>query len=163
MGFWGGAWEVTKFAGKVAAIGTAGAVIVATGGAAAPLIGAGVYASGKIVKKIGEECDCEFIENLGDFTEDVGIDALTGGLVNFGTQTAGHLAAREIAKNGRRMTTGARILIKTGQTIKIGGKLYTFYEETKEQIECIARIYHGDHKGDGINYDSNCPICKGVF
>ena len=44
-------WEVTKFSGRVVAVGAAGAAIVSTGGLAAPAIGASVYCIGKSVKK----------------------------------------------------------------------------------------------------------------
>ncbi|KAG9293133.1 hypothetical protein G9A89_016495 [Geosiphon pyriformis] len=139
MGFWGGVWEVVKFGGRVVVVGTAGAVIVSTGGLAAPIIGVGVYAGGKAVKKVGEKCDCKFIEEVGDFVEDVGLDGLTGGIFNLGTQTAGKLAAREIARHGRRMTNGAKLLIKIGQTIKIGSKVYKVCNNNLEEIEFITK------------------------
>lgn len=161
-GFWDDfgnvTWEVTKFTGRVVAVGTAGAAIVATGGVAAPLIGGGVYLGGKTVKKIAQSCDNEFFEDLGDFVEDVGLDGLTGGL----TKAAGGLAAREIARHGYRMTNGAKLLIESGKVIKIGNKAYSKYNSTVEKIELLARTYHGKHKSR-TNYDSDCPICRGDF
>ncbi|KAG9293127.1 hypothetical protein G9A89_016489 [Geosiphon pyriformis] len=156
MGF----WEVVKFGGRVVIVGTAGAVIVSTGGLAAPIIGVGVYAGGKAVKKIGEKCDCGFIEEVGDFVEDVGLDGLTGGLLNAGTQTAVRLTARGIARHGRRIIKGAKLLIKIGQTIKIGSKVYRVCNDNLDEIERVVRYYHGHHKGEGRSYDSDCPICQ---
>ncbi|RIA83191.1 hypothetical protein C1645_834198 [Glomus cerebriforme] len=63
-----------------------------------------------------------------DFIEDVGID-LTGGLFSLRTQTAGHLAAKEIAQNGRRMIDEAIALISAG---KIGKITYDIYGEMKK-------------------------------
>lgn len=156
-GAWGFTKEVGKFAVKAGAVAGAGAMIVSTGGAAAPIIGGATYLIGKGIKKIGEEEDVDVLEDIGDFIEDVGLDGLTGGIFNFGTKTAGHLAAREIAKNGKRMTTGAKVLIGIGKTIKIGSQIYEFHEN----IEHIARGYHGSHKERGFYYDDNCPICRG--
>jgi hypothetical protein len=153
-------WEVTKFAGKVATVGAAGATIAATGGLAAPLIGASVYVGGKVVKKIGEECDCKFVEGLGDFVEDVGLDGLTGGAFSLGTKACGYLAAKEIAIHGRKMTYSAKVLIGAGKAIKIGSKVYDIYDHTKEEIEACAIAYHGAHKRR-TSYKSNCPICRG--
>nr|CAG8456282.1 2746_t:CDS:1 [Entrophospora candida] len=172
MGFWddvgevfeavgGATWEVTKFTGKVVATGAAATAIISTGGLAAPVIGAGVWLGGKAVEEIGRDCDCEFVEGLGDFIGDVGFDGLTGGLIGAGTKAAGHLAAREIARNGRKMTNGAKVLINTGRAIKIGGDIYNTYGNTKEEIEYHARVYHGAHKGTGRSYDGDCPICRG--
>lgn len=144
-----GVWEVIKFSGRVAIVGVAGAAIASTGGLAAPVIGGLVYGGGKLVKTIGKECDCKFIEDLGDFTEDVGIDAFTCGMLKFGTKTFGQLAAKEIAKNGRKMTTTAKILINTGKTIKIGGKVYNIYGKGQEEIKRLYKYLHGYHKGEG--------------
>jgi hypothetical protein len=141
-------------------VGAAGAAIVSTGGMAAPLIGAGVYAGGKIIKEAAKDCNSEFFQGVGDFVEDVGIDGLTGGLFSLGTKTAGSLAAREIARHGRKVTNGARVLIRAGKTVKIGKKVYDIYDHTMNEIEYYATIYHGSHKSRA-SYDSDCPICRG--
>jgi hypothetical protein len=56
--------EVTKFIGKVAISTVAAGSILATGGAAAPVVLGGVAAAtgGKIAKEAGKELDCEFLE-----------------------------------------------------------------------------------------------------
>ncbi|MCE8163749.1 MAG: hypothetical protein I3273_05810 [Candidatus Moeniiplasma glomeromycotorum] len=162
MGFWRGVWEVTKFTGKVAVVGTVGAAIVSTGGLAAPLIGGGTYLVGKGIKEIAKEEESEFWEGAGDLIEDIGLDGLTGGLFNLGTQTAGHLAAKEIAKNGRKMTNGTKLLIRTGQTIKIGKRVYKVCDKNLEDVKHALYFYHGLHKDKGSSYDSDCPICRGI-
>jgi hypothetical protein len=56
--------EVVKVVSKTAiSIGAAGAIL-ATGGAAAPVVLGGVAAGvgGKIAKEVGKEIDCEFLE-----------------------------------------------------------------------------------------------------
>ncbi|RIB09617.1 hypothetical protein C2G38_2044168 [Gigaspora rosea] len=108
-----------------------------------------VYAGGKVVQEIRKECNCEFFENLRDFTEDIGLNGLTGGLFNLGTQIAGHLAAREIARHGRKMINDAKVLIRVDQTIKVGSKVYATYEDTKEKIGYIVSTCHGHHKARG--------------
>ncbi|CAG8724382.1 uncharacterized protein OCT59_023984 [Rhizophagus irregularis] len=162
MGFWRGVGEVLKFTGKVAVVGTVGGLIVSTGGLAAPLIGGGTYFIGKGIKEIAKEEGSEFWEGTGDLIEDIGLDGLTGGLFNFGTQTAGHLAAREIARNGRKMTNGAKILIRVGQTIKIGKRVYEVCDKNLEDVKYALYFYHGLHKEKGNSYDSDCPICREI-
>ncbi len=87
MGFWNDfgdaleiTWEATKevakFAGKITVSTATAGAIVSTVGLAAPLIGSAVLASGKIVEEIGKDCDCEFVEGLGNFIEDVGLTVL---------------------------------------------------------------------------------------
>lgn len=162
-GVWGATKEVAKFTVKTGAVIGAGAAIVSTGGLAAPLIGAGVYAGGKVVKEIAKDCDNEFFEGVGDFVEDVGLDGLTGGLFGLGTSTASSLTAREMFRNGGRITNGAKVFYTINRTIRIGDKIVDIYGKSKNEVEKKIRIYHGYHKGRGNNYDSNCPICNGIF
>ncbi|RIA81065.1 hypothetical protein C1645_837570 [Glomus cerebriforme] len=114
----------------------AGAAIIATGGMATPVIGDLVYGDGKLIKTAAYEYDDEFFEVVGDFIEDVGIDSLTSGLFSLRIQTAGLLAAKEIAQNGR-----------ISHSFNLG---------------CIAIAHHANNKCMEISYN-DCPICEGVL
>ncbi|RIA90623.1 hypothetical protein C1645_737758 [Glomus cerebriforme] len=141
----------------VVAVETAGAAIIATSGMAAPVIGGLVYGGGKL------RYDMELIKDWISLLEVIKtaakecIDGLTGGLFSLGTQTAGHLAAKKIAQNGRRMTDEAIALISPGKTTKIRKITYDIYGETKEAIESVAVAHHASHKCMEISYDNDCP------
>lgn len=172
--------ETAKSVGKVGAkmaITTAasGALVAATGGLGAVVIGGLVVAEGYCVKKIGESINNDTVSLVGDLVFDTGIGTVTGGvfstattsLVSQGTKSIGHKAAQEIAKNGRQMTEGARLLISCGKTmaelandLRMLEKAYDFGSAT---YEVTSYTYHGKHKDLGYDYKSDCPVCKGNF
>src|SRR2546421_11427620 len=84
MGFWDSPFgEVLKFGGKVAVSTLAAGSIVASDGATVPLLsatGATGYATGKVVKIVGKECDCELLEWVGETVSDTGVGVFTGGV-----------------------------------------------------------------------------------
>jgi hypothetical protein len=161
-GVWGATKEVAKFTARTGAVVGAGAAIVATGGVAAPLIGGGTYLIGKGLKKMGEDGD-DTLESVGGFIKDVGFDGLTGGLFGLGSSVTNSLAAREMARHGGRLTNGAKVFFTANRVIRIGDKFVDIYGKSKEEVEEKIRIYHGQHKGRGISYDSKCPLCNGDF
>ncbi|CAG8575501.1 9231_t:CDS:2 [Acaulospora morrowiae] len=120
-GFGNVAFEVAKFAGKATVTTAAGASIVATGGLAAPLIGASFYVVGKLVKGISKDYDNKILENVGDLVEDVGINSVTGGIFSLGT---GIQAVKEIVNHGQEVVDGVKVIINASETIQVGGKVY---------------------------------------
>jgi hypothetical protein len=156
----------------------AGALVAATGGVGAIAIGGLVAAEGYCIKKASENSDNEAVRAIGGFVGDLafdtGIGTVTGGafgtatssLASQGTKSIGHQAAREIAKNGRQMTEGARLLISCGKTLaELANDLRAIekaYGVCSDAYEIVAHNYHGKHKDEGYGYKSDCPVCKGT-
>jgi len=40
---------------------------------------------------------------------------------------------------------------------------YHLGSKSKQALEGFASFYHGTHKGKGVDYESECPICNGNF
>ena len=77
MGFFDDLLDVGAFVGKIALTGAAATVVVATAGTAAPLVGVGMWAGGKVVEEIGKDTDCQFLQTVGSFTKDTGLGSFT--------------------------------------------------------------------------------------
>lgn len=147
-------------------------------------VGGGVwYGSKKIREGLEDAPDGAFAETLKvvfDGTKDGGKSAGISGAANFaigqastslvsrGTQAIGHRAAYEIASHGRRITNGARVLMRTGKVISFGQGLYEAYNQVADDckdldhaIKVACAYFHGKHRDQGRYYDSECPVCKG--
>jgi hypothetical protein len=111
----------------------AAGAIVASGGTAAPLIGAGMWVGGKAVEEIGKETDCQFLRTVGGLTKDTG----------FGSMTGLALADANVVKN----CADAGINIKKLCDIKDKGEVI------------LALRGHTQHRNRGISYDRNCDVC----
>jgi hypothetical protein len=171
--------SITKVVVKTAVSTVAtGALVAATGGLGAIAIGGAVATEGYLIKKASEQSDNEAVRAIGGFVGDLafdtGVGTVTGGafstatssLASQGTKAVGHKAAQEIAKNGRQMTEGARLLISCGKTLaelasdlRAIEKAYGIYSST---YEVAAYNFHGKHKDEGYGYKSDCPVCKGI-
>lgn len=168
--------SVAKVGTKMAVTTVAsGALVAATGGLGAVAIGGLVATEGYLLKKIGEERGNDTISTVGDLVFDTGVGTITGGvfgtattsLASQGTKTIGNKAAQTIAKNGRQVTEGARLLISCGKTmaelandLRVLEKSYDIYCGT---YEVTSFAYHGKHKDLGYGYKSDCPVCQGKF
>lgn len=136
-----GIWEdIGGFVIKTAATTVAAGAIVATGGAAAPLIGAGMWAGGKVAEEIGKETDCQLLRSVGSLTKDTGFGAVTGGLFT------GEGAVTTAVKNGWSLEKVEKI----GKALEIKG----YVDGSREVIE------HNAHRRRGISYDRDCPVCN---
>ena len=96
-----GVVEVGKFAGKVAGGMAVGGAIVATGGAAAPFIGAGVATSGYFFKKAAEQDDCPVVGYLADV-------AMGGGVGVVGSAVMG-AASSSLASKGANLALNSAL------------------------------------------------------
>lgn len=147
--------EAWKTVGKIT-ISTVGAVsIVATGGAAAPIVGTGIAlaAGGKVVKEIGKERDNEFLEWIGDTAMGTGIGTIGGSVAGVGSSSlASHIG--NSAKAGGSVVSG---------TMKTAYGTYELYDKAKDMTEYGLRRDHIKHREKGISYDSDCPVCKGEW
>ena len=140
-----------KFAGN--------AVASAILGPAALPIGTLSWGVGKIGENLCENDQGKaFFKTIGGIGGDVAIGELIGGLVSGTTQFIGHEAAYQIAVNNRQMTSGAKLLINTGKTIKKGKEAWDFYEEIGKPSWQIAK--HILHLDKGITHELNCEICE---
>lgn len=136
-----GIWEdIGGFVIKTAATTVAATAIVATGGAAAPLIGAGMWAGGKVAEEIGKETDCQLLRSVGSFTKDTGFGAVTGGLFT------GEGAVTTAVKNGWSLEKVEKI----NKALTLKG----YVDGSREVIQ------HNDHRKRGISYDRDCPVCN---
>ena len=146
--------EVVKVVGKtVISVGAAGAIL-ATGGAAAPVVlGAALASGGKLAEVAGKELDCEFLEWIGDTASDTGINMLTGSLAGATSSVPNNLA-RHIATATDR---GGPVVAALMRAAKEG---YDNVSEIMGNCEKAARFYHAFHRDDGISYKSDCPICN---
>jgi len=157
-----GALEVVKFGGKVAGGMVVGGAIVATGGAAAPFIGAGVATSGYFFKKAAEQDDCPVVGYLADI-------AMGGGTGVVGSAVVGKAVSNSLASKGAdlalnsALSNGSEELLRVWMYTKAAQTGYHLGGKTKQTLEGFASFYHGAHKGRGIEYESECPICNGNF
>lgn len=139
MGFWDSPiGEVLKFGGKAAIATFATGSIIATGGATAPLLlytGATSFATGQFVKKVGEECNSEVAQWIGDTVSDTGIGVFTGGL----GATSSYLMKTGLNTSG---TKGIN-MIDSGLFIKEGLERYDHYSKVKEKGGYLSSAYHG--------------------
>jgi hypothetical protein len=156
MGFWDSPFgEVLKFGGKVVVSTAVAGSIVASGGATVPLLlatGATGYATGKVVKTVGKECDCELLEWVGETVSDTGVGVFTGGLGS-GADKAIKMAYKIPSTNGANVLTRGSIFTKGGL------ECYDYYSKVTEKGGRFSSAYHGHHKSQGIKYDRNCPTC----
>ena len=139
-GFWGDFFDAGLFVGKTVLIGSAAtAITVATGGAAIP-IGAGMWAGGKVVEKIGKDTDCRLLQSVGGAVGDLGLGTATAGIFT------GVGAVQFATKYG----------LEVWQVEKIG-KIYGYlgHAETTLMME-----KHYKHKNQGISYDRDCRVCN---
>lgn len=136
-GFWD---DFGGFIIKTAATTAAAGAIVATGGTAAPLIGAGMWASGKVAEEVGKGTDNSFLRSVGSFTKDTGFGAITGGLLT------GEGAVRTAIKNGWSLD-------------KVE-KINKFFEIKGYAEGGLAMTRHQKHKDRGISYERGCEICN---
>jgi hypothetical protein len=146
-GFWDEIGSpVTKFLVSAGA----SALIVGTGGAAAPIVltGAALAGGGKIAKEIGKETDCEVLEWIGDTVCDTGIGTLTGSLVGGSSSLASH-----IGNSGKDVSA---VVSGTMRTAKFS---HDVYGKVELGTECTYRVNHRKHQERGISYNPNCPVC----
>jgi hypothetical protein len=132
--------DVGGFIVKTAATTAAAGAIVATGGAAAPLIGAGMWAGGKLAEEIGKDCDNQFLRSVGSFTKDTGFGTMTSGLFT------GEGAVTTAVKNGWSLEKVEKI----NKVMEYRG-----YLENAQAIN-----YHNMHKERGKYYDRDCELCN---
>lgn len=136
-GFWD---EVGGFIIKTAATTVAAGAIVATAGAAAPAIGAGMWLGGKAAEEIGKDANCQFLRSVGSFTKDTGFGSLTG----FASTAEG------VANASVRLGWEVSKVEKFNKLVNIMGYV--------EAGKCVAE--HDRHRSNGISYDRNCEICN---
>lgn len=125
-------------------------------------VGATSWGASKIVIECCENEEIvEFFDCVKEISGDVALGGAISGGLNAGTKLCGNLAASNIAKNGRGMTNGAKVLINAGKTIKKGKIIYNLYDKAKEWGLPVWKIKkHNDHIEEGIEYDSECEVCK---
>ena len=116
----------------------AAGAIVASGGTAAPLIGAGMWVGGKAVEEIGKETDCQFLRTVGGLTKDTG----------FGSMTAIAFADPNFIE--KIASFGIRGAEKTKKT----------YEWLERGIAIGEIKEHFEHKERGTSYKRNCGVCN---
>ncbi len=124
--------EVCKFGGKIFVMRSASMTIVVTSGLSAPLIGASLYVSGKVLEQRGKMDGNKFVESVGNFIKDVGFATLTGGvlgtvsnsLFSRGTKIIGSQAARKISGHEGKITEIAKYLINAGKGVSYVQKGY---------------------------------------
>jgi hypothetical protein len=136
-GFWD---DVAPFVGKTILTTFAAGAVVSTGGAAAPLIGAGMWAGGKAAEEIGKETDSRFLRSIGSFTKDTGFGTITGGLFT------GEGAVQTAVKNGWSLDKVERI-----------NKALAVRDYAQSGV---AICEHNKHRERGISYDRNCELCN---
>jgi hypothetical protein len=136
MGFFDDLLDVGVFFGKIALTGAA--AVIATAGTAAPLVGAGMWAGGKVVEEVGKETDCQFLRAVGSFTKDTGFGSLTGAVLadpNF---------INKLAEAG----------------IKGASKTKMTFEWMERGIALNEAKEHFEHKENGVSYKRNCSVCN---
>jgi hypothetical protein len=172
--------EVAKCVGKMVVSAGVGAAVISTGGIAGPLIGAGLYVNGAMISEGSKTAPSgtlrDIVEVVADGVKDGGLSGAIDGtmsqasnsLASHTTQAVGHRATYEIVSHGRKITNGAKVLMKTGKVISVGQRLYEIYEQEQkkhEDFEIAFKItcysFHGRHRDNGTHYDSECPVCKG--
>lgn len=140
-GFW-------SWAGKVAITTTAGIVL----GPAAIPVGAAVWGGSKIAE---ECCDDEDAKKVFGYIADCGSGTFTGGVVGVAAQGVGAVAGFEkfagLGKNTGNCIASAKHGIKVAGTIEFW---------TSKGFEAKDAAWHVSHKLAGINYDSDCAVCK---
>lgn len=130
-----GIWEdIGGFAIKTVATTVAAGAIIATGGTAAPFIGAGMWAGGKVAEEIGKETDCQLLRSIGSFTKDTGFGAVAG------------LAFSD----AKFISELASVGIDANKLSKI--------KDLAEPTLAIKK--HTAHKNRGISYDRDCEVCN---
>lgn len=140
-GFW-------SWASKVAITTTAGIVL----GPAAIPVGAAVWGGSKIAE---ECCDDEDAKKVFGYIADCGSGTFTGGVVGVAAQGVGAVAGFEkfagLGKNAGNCIASAKHGIKVAGTIEFW---------TSKGFEVKDATWHVSHKLAGINYDSDCAVCK---
>lgn len=136
-GFWG---DVGSFVTKTVVTTVAAGIVVSTAGTAAPLVGAGMWAGGKLAEEIGKDTDNDFLRSVGSLTKDTGFGAITGGLFT------GEGAVRTAAKNGWSLDKVKRI----NRALELKS-----YAEAGSAV-----LEHDRHRERGISYDRNCELCN---
>lgn len=162
-----------SFVGKTVISTVAAGSIIASGGATVPLLlatGATGYGTGKFIKQAAKESDSEFWEWVGDTISDTGVGVFTGGVI--GTSTIGKggkslasALADNAFKKGIRVvgTNGCKVLINTWAYTKMVQYGYEVCGQGKKAWEALFNLLHNKHKNEGINYESECPVCNGTL
>lgn len=155
-----GVVEVGKFGGKVVVGAAVGAAVIATGPISIP-IGATTAAAGYCFKKAAEQDDCPVV---GYFA-----DAVMGGAIG-GTASAivGTASSSLVSKGANlalnsALSNGSEELLRVWIYTKAAQMGYELGSKSKQVLEGFASFYHGTHRGNGIEYESECPICNGNF
>ncbi|CAI2189394.1 10379_t:CDS:1 [Funneliformis geosporum] len=164
MGFW-------SFVGKTVISTVVAGSIIASGGATVPLLlatGATGYAAGKITKEIAKANDSEFWEWVGDTISDTGVGVFTGGVIGTdvigkGSKSLASAFADNALKKGMRVasTNSCKVLINTWAYTKMVQCGYKVCGNGKKAWEALFNLLHNKHKEEGINYESECPVCNG--
>lgn len=155
MGFW-------EFVGKTAATIATGIVL----GPAAIPVGAAVWGVNKVVQ---ETCDDEDVKKifgtLGDIGCGVALGSIGGEILGAAAEGIGSQAAREIARNGGRMTNGAKVLMRTEKVVSVLGEACEAYQDAKDDYDNYYKpiaelIKHQEHRRKGIKYQYDCEVCN---
>ena len=152
------------------------ALVAATGGAGAVVIGGLVAGEGYLLKKVGEESDSKVLEFIVDAVFDTELGTVTGGvlgglvgsnsssLVPQGTKSISKKTAKEIAVNDGKMTHKAASLISFGKTLAETSRevrmVCDAYGLTSDAWEVRCRSLHGEHIDEGQSYKEDCPVCQ---
>ena len=147
--------EIGKTVGKIAVSTVAAGTILATGGAAAPVVLGGVAAGawGKAIKELAKEGHNEFFEWVGDTVCDTGINVLTGSLAGATSSVPNNLARHIATATDRGGPTVAALM----RAAKEG---YDSVSEITDNYGDATRFYHAFHRDNGVSYKSDCPICN---
>jgi len=147
--------EAFKVAGKVViSVGATGAIL-ATGGAAAPIVLGGIAATagGYVTREIARDNDNEFFEWVGDTAFDAGINLLTGSVAGATSSVPNNLARHIATATGRGGPAVALLMRAAKQS-------YDAVSEIMGRGKEASRFYHAYHRDNGISYKSDCPICN---
>ena len=147
--------EVAKIASKtVISVGVAGAVL-ATGGAAAPVVLGGLAAGsgGYLVREIARDNDNEFFEWVGDTAFDTGLGLLTGSLAGPTSSVPNNLA-RHIAKETSKGGPAIAFLMRAAK------EGFDEFSGVVGSYGNASQIYHAIHRDNGTSYKSDCPVCN---
>lgn len=167
-GFWEefgrGTWEVVKFGGKVGGGIAIGAAVAATGPFSIPL-GVAVAAEGYCLKKAAEKSDNPIVQGAVGY---IGDTVMGGGIGGVSSAVMG-AASSSLASKGANLalnsalTNGSEELLRVWLYTKAAQMGYELGSRSKQALEGFASFYHGTHKGRGVDYERECPICNGNF
>jgi hypothetical protein len=155
-----------KFGGKVIVSAGATAAVIATAGAAtpivAPLVGAGFYATGNYCKEQLKDAPEGFIKDFFDYSCDLsnsaGTSMITGGIGSSSNGLLSQMSNNSVRNAYETGCVGERIVAATGLVGQFSVKTM---EEISDVREGCHVIKHYNHRKNGVNYDPNCLVCKG--